>query len=1048
MTALWRVELLGDLRAQREEQVVSRFRTQKTAALLGYLAFFRQRSQPREVLIELLWPDRDRESGLRNLRVSLTSLRHQLEPPGIGAGAVVLADHHSVQLNPTTVTTDVAEFEAALQEAETADGADRIPWLEHAVDLYRGALLPGYYEAWIPPQLLLLEEQYFQAVDQLLKLLQQVGDLQRALQYAGRAVAADPLREETHMALMCLYAAAGRRPEALRQYQELERLLRAEQGTAPSDAARVLAATLQKGLPPTSAGLALRTSGVAQRTVPPGARFPESGDPSALPRARRPTPNVSLPLQLTRFFGREAEIEHLCEMLGVGGPRLVTLTGPGGSGKTRLAIEVAARLGEAFGGAVWFVPLADLTEPRRIVDSILDVLRLTHSPEVEPLEQVTTSLSRQPSLLLLDNFEHLVEGGAQVVRVLLERAPSLTCLLTSRQVLNLAGEQGFAVRPLPIPGSVDTPERLLDFASVRLFVDRAQLARSDFQVTRANARAVAELCNRLEGIPLAIELAAARANMMSPAQILGHLACRFDFLVSHRRDAEARHRTLRAAIDWSYRLLPPALQRLFARLSIFRGGWIVEAAEAVCIADSPSLRPQSADLSTLDMLTELCERSLILAEDTGAQTRFRMLETLREYAGEQFGDEERLALARRHADYFLRLAEQAEPELEGPHQAEWFERLEKEHDNLRAALEWSLEKGREGREEGREGREKGKGTGEWRQPEGRTLGKKKEEAQEEGSREEGEREEAQAESVFQSEIGNRKSEIAEAGLRLAGALARFWDVRGHFREGRERLASALSRTEGFEATSARARALNGAGILAYCQNDYDSARTLHAASLAISRKLGDPKNRARALNRLGLLSYYQGDVAAAHAFYEEGLAIQREIGDAEGVAVSLVNLGFMAGRQGDQARARSYFEESLAIQRRLGNKGGIANALHGLAFLTCEQSDAGTARALLEESLAIYRELGNKQGIAVSLEAFARLAVVEGQAERAGRLWGAGAALRKAIGVSLAPADQTEQEARLAALRRSLGEASFSLAYEAGRALTWEQAIQEALAES
>jgi predicted ATPase len=397
-----------------------------------------------------------------------------------------------------------------------------------------------------------------------------------------------------------------------------------------------------------------------------------------------------LPVQFTRFFGREDELTRLEEILLEEKPHLLTLTGPGGSGKTRLALEAARQLIEPFGGAVWFVPLQDLTDPGLLPGAIAASLRLPRLPQVEPLEQVVEVLSRQPSLLVLDNFEHLLGSGLMVndsmvygstinhqpsaislVRTLLERVPSLTLLITSRQVLNLTGEREFYVSPLPTPGGEDTPEWLLRCPSVQLFVDRAQKVRPDFQVTPANAPAVSELCYRLEGIPLALELAAARVQVLTPVQMLAQLEHRFDFLVSRKRDEARRHQTLRAAMDWSYQLLSPELQRFFARLSVFRGGWTLEAAAAVASDEwqvtsdeSPITSHQSPVISNaLDTLAQLQECSLVQAEEAGAEMRFRMLETLREYAGEQLASEEQAALRERHADYFLHWVEEAEPKL-------------------------------------------------------------------------------------------------------------------------------------------------------------------------------------------------------------------------------------------------------------------------------------------------------------------------------------------------------------------------------------------------
>lgn len=356
--------------------------------------------------------------------------------------------------------------------------------------------------------------------------------------------------------------------------------------------------------------------------------------------------------------------------------RILTLTGMGGSGKTRLAVEAARDLLDNFNGAIYFVSLADLRDARLIADTLLKALSLSRIANSEPLAQAAVKLSEQPSLLIFDNFEHLLAEGSLVVRELLERVPSLVCLITSRQPLGISGEQEFPVSPLPIPAVTDAPETLLGCGSVQLFLDRAQAVRPDYQITQANTEAMAQLCRHLEGIPLAIELAAAQAKVLTPSQMLGQLARRFDFLVSRRRDAIKRHRTLRSAIDWSHQQLAPELQRFFAGLSVFRGGWEIAAAETVC-----------EESGAADYLMKLQENSFIVVEEYAGTMRFRMLETVREYAEQRLSETERTELLRRHADFFLQLAETAEPELGKLEQAEWLKRLEAEHDNIRAALE-------------------------------------------------------------------------------------------------------------------------------------------------------------------------------------------------------------------------------------------------------------------------------------------------------------------------------------------------------------------------
>jgi predicted ATPase/DNA-binding SARP family transcriptional activator len=1065
---LWRIELLGDLRAVSEDRVITRFRNYKAGALLAYLAFHLDRRHPREVLFELFWPECVPNAGRHNLSVALSSLRHQLEPPGVPQGAVIIADRASVRLNPAAVTTDVAEFEAALQSAQQTDSQpEQTHHLLTAVELYRGALLPDYYENWILLEGQRLSELFFQSLRQLMELLEETGDFNRALQYTQRGVSVDPLREESHTELMRLYAAAGQPTSALRQYAELERILREEFNDTPTPATRELAHAINHQLP-----VGKRQLAISRRKKTESRRQP--AEDHQLPSVNRQPSTVNLPLQLTRFFGREAEMAWLQETLLSSDTRLVTLTGAGGSGKTRLACEVAGRLVEPLRGAVYFAALADISDPRLIVDRVLAALRLPRSPDVEPMEQVVETLSRQPSLLVLDNMEHLLENGKwkmengeqqgqtsssilhspfSILCTLLERVPTLTLLVTSRQRLNLSGEREFLVPPLPVPsGETDSPEWLMQCESVQLFVDRAQAVKPDFQVTENNAATVAELCYKLEGIPLALELAASRSLVMTPARILAQLENRFDFLVSRQRDVAERHRTLRAAMEWSYRLLTPELQTFFAQLSVFRGGWTLEAAEEVCMdvweygrmdvwtKQRPHVHTPTLPYDVLDLLAQLRECSLILTEESGGEMRFRMLETLREFGWEQLNTAERAALQRRHAEYYAALAEQARPGRIVPEQLTWWlDRLGTEHDNLRAALEWSLSQSAE-------------------------CGVRS----------------AESESS-QSEIRNPKSEI---GLRIAGSVWWFWYRRGYLSEGRGWL-EALLKVGGEVAAAVRAEALRTAGYVAVRQGDHEAARRFAEENLAARREMGDKRGIALALELLGGVADVQGDYEAAQARYEESLALWRELGDKGNIAPSLHALGHVAHRWGDYEAARTLLEESLALWRELGDKWSIARvldhlgvvavkqgngelarrfgeealsisrdsgnkeatgqALNDLGHIAYYQEDWADARAFYEESLKMWRDIGRKPNIVKSLWGLALVARGQEQWERAARLFGAEEALREVFGQPFPPVERPEFDCLVAPMRAALGEEAFAAAWAKGRAMTLEQAVAYAL---
>jgi predicted ATPase/DNA-binding SARP family transcriptional activator len=975
MNEVWQIQLLGGLSAGQGAQRISRFRTRKAAALLAYLSFHLSRTHPREDLVGLLWPDADLEAGRNNLKQALSSLRRQLEPPGTPAGAVLVTDRLTAQMNPLAIATDAAAFEASLRAtARAGGGVDRIAPLAQAVEYYSGPLLPGMEEEWVWLERSRLAEAYHGALHQLTNLCWQAGDLERALEYGWRAVGVDPLDEEARYALMRLYDAAGQPQVALYQYGELKRLLQEELGEVPSEAVRALAQRLQKDTGTTEA-----IGHPARRGLPASSEHMSLARQAILPAsgwAASVTP--SLPVSFTRFFNRTEEIARLRAMLGDqtvlgdrtvldSGPevRLVTLTGIGGAGKTRLAMEAAHGLAEQFDGAVWFVPLADLRDASLIGEAVADALRLPRSSARAPLDQVLERLADQPALLVLDNFEHLVEEGSQTIQRLLEGAPALKCVVTSRQILGLSAEYEMVISPLPTPLRPATPEQLIHNASVQLFVDRAQRTRPDFQVSTRNAAAVAALCEQLEGIPLALELAAARSAILTPRQMLDQLGKRLTFLTSSQRDLPERHRSLGTAIEWSYRLLPPPTRQLFARLSVFCGGWNLEGAEGVC-----------GGTTTLECLRTLRAGSLLTTETVGAgeaeHVRYRMFETLRAFGREQLSPEEALSLARRHAGYFLHLAAEAGTRFHGPEQAIGLDRLEAEHDNLRAALAWLLD------------------------------------------------------------------HEAETALTLAGRTWPFWELRGFIAEGRRWLSQALAasaaqvearaqvlhgagvladaqddRPEALDRTEesvALFRKLGARRGLAYPlaflgylyrANDTERAHALLEESLAVCRAEEDKPGLVYALCCLGRLAQETGRYAEARAASEESLVVARLLGHRQGIAESLNLLGTIALRQDDYAAAQPLLEECLALYRESGNRKGITYTLRCLGEVLLAWGQYDQARLLLQESLTLLREIGNARNLIGLLQRLRVVAECQGDAaaaqafgteERAlGQLYGSGA---------------------------------------------------------
>ena len=660
----WRIELLGGLRVQSGPRLLPPLRARKAAALLALLAF-RPGPHEREVLAELLWPDAEPRAARNRLRVVLSSLRRDL------GAAILIAEQSTLALDVAVCRVDVAEFWGALARAKTSGGDERIAAWQAALDLYGGPLLPGFFEDWIPAAEANLEEQFVQTTRAFTAQLRERGQLQLALEYGGRGLARAPLREELCLDVMQLHADLGHPSNALRHYRELEARLWQQWQIAPGAALRELHARLTNW---DDGGENIARA----RDVFAAIRPASPGNEVARRAAFRLPAAPALPPQWTRFFGRETEIAAVRRLLQ-SPVRLVTLTGAGGGGKTRLALEIARDLVVQEQPSLWFVPLKHLADAGLIPSAIGGAMRLPPIPQMAPLAQLIQVLSgcAQPTLML-DNFEQLLPAGAALVQQLMARVPQLRLLITSRQELQIVGEHPFQVPPLPIPATGLAPAELLRVESVQLFHDRARSARPNFRVTKANAPALTQLCARLEGSPLAIELCAARAGAFAPSKMLERLERRLDFLTQPAQDSTYPHATLRAALEWSYSLLWPELQQFLAALCVFRGGCTAPAAAAI------AGEPHAAH-----WLHQLRLVSLARSSEVGGETRFDWPETVREFAREKLDAATETDLQRRHAEFFAALAQRAEPHLSGPQQRHWLDCLEVEADNARAALDWA-----------------------------------------------------------------------------------------------------------------------------------------------------------------------------------------------------------------------------------------------------------------------------------------------------------------------------------------------------------------------
>lgn len=705
-------------------------------------------------------------------------------------------------------------------------------------------------------------------------------------------------------------------------------------------------------------------------------------------------PPTNLSLARTKLIGREKEIAEVAKLLERDDVRLLTMTGVGGTGKTTLAQAVAGAMLTSFADGIFLIELAAITDAELVAPSIARSLGVKEMGGKPILEILGDYLREREMLLVVDNFEH-VALAAPLLTELLRASPRLKILVTSRTLLHLSMEREYAVPPLAVPSDKHSIDELIEYAAVALFIERARAAKPNFTLTDENANSVMEICARLDGLPLAIELAAARVKILSPPQILAKLENRLQLLTGGARDLPARQQTMRGAVEWSYDLLTEDEKRLFRRLAVFAGGFTLEAAEAVYAdcglqnadcemeEDKSAVRHPHSAIDVLDLITSLVDKNLLVSKERAdGDVRFRMLEVVGEYALDALeGSNEAEAMRRSHAAYFLALGEEAEPHLQASQSAEWFNRLEEEHDNLRAALWWSLERD------------------------------------------------------------------AEAAARLAAAIRILWIYHSHLTEGRVWLKAALERSSLDAPSAVRFKLLYALGQLAQNQGDYKAARKAFEEALAAGRAAGDKRHIAVSSRALGGVAKGQGDFTAARKFIEEALAISRELNDNFVMGTVLNSLGDLALIEGETAAARPLFEESLAIVRQLGNKHGVSVNLICLGAVAYGEGDDKAARSHYTEALAAAQELGQKILISYSLDGFAALAVKRGDAEPAARLAGAAEHLRKSIGFEIDTSDRRFRDAYLAELRAALDEADFADAYEQGHKLKLEEAIVLALAE-
>jgi len=809
-----------------------------------------------------------------------------------------------------------------------------------------------------------------------------------------------------------------------------------------------------------------------------------------------PSRTSTLPAPPNELIGREGELDALKQLLLREAVRVITLTGPGGTGKSRLALALAAGLAADFADGVYFVGLGSLGDPGLLASSIAMALGLRENPDRPVVESLMDSLQGKHVLLVLDNFEQIV-AAAPVLAALLTACARLKVLVTSRAVLHLSGEQEHPVPPLrlPGPGPLPGPGALQRYPAIALFVQRARAVRPGFQLTGDNAAAVTRICAQLDGLPLAIELAAARIKLLSPQAMLERLSSRLDFLKGGARDAPARHQTLRQAIAWSYELLTEDEKAFFRRLSVFTGGCSLEAAERVCSVGD-------LDADALDAVAALVDRSLLRQDaGPGEEPRFVMLETIREYGLECLrasGDWD--ATRRTHATFFLELVEQAEAELTGPRQPLWLDRLEADHNNLRAALSWM--------EEQREielGLRLGAALWRFWVTRGHML---------EGRQ--------RLQRLLALPGGAARTSARARVLHGLGTV--IYEI-SDYAQARPLLEESLSIWREVGDRRGMAAALSSLGWLAVEVGDFGAARSLSQEALLLNRELGEKRGVAVALFNLGQVALQQSDYPAALSLLQESLALRREIGDRRGCAYVQVSLGWMEQQRGNHGqaaailgealavfrelidkqliswalahqgvvaydlaeydRAHVHLEESLALGREVGNKVIMAFALSYLADVLRSQGKVALALPLLDEGISLWREIGSghglppalrsrgdtalkqrefdrasalyresltmwskmggRRGIAECLEGTAGLALAQGELERSVRLYAAASAIRQAIGAPRPPRSRAEYEQDLVRLRLDLGEERFATAWAEGQAMSVDQACGQVL---
>ena len=971
------VRLLGKFELSQDGKPIA-ITSRPAQSLFAYLILSAGTSHRREKLAGLLWPDSLEETARDNLRHSLWRLRKALHSASVA---------NFLQANSLTIAfnasgdywLDAAALEELGQNTTTDD-------LMTVLATYHGEFLPGFYDEWVVLEREHLYSLFEHHMARLMSLLQEEKRWLDILDWGERWIKFGQKPEPAYRALMLAHAAKGDMSKVAATYERLIKSL-GELGFEPSEQTYRLYEGLKAGKENLEAG----------STVP-------------LKEKHEGSLKTNLPVPLTSFIGREREIEELKRLLST--TRLLTLMGAGGIGKTRLALHVARDLTRAYQDGVWWVELAPVKNGRFVPEAVAQVLGVKESTARSLTDSLAHFLRDKEALLVLDNCEHVIEASTRLAAELLSQCDHLQVLTTSREALGVTGETTFRVPVLTFPllGHLPQLQNLNDFESIQLLVERATAIHPELGLTQENSFALTQICHRLDGIPLAIELAAASSKIFSLPEIAARLDDRFNLLTHGSRTALPRHQTLRALVEWSYDLLSESERILWRRLSVFIGGWTLEGAEAIC-SDDILQKPKVPEL-----LSHLVDKSLVIVNQQNASTRFQMLETIRQYGQELAqASGEMSAIRRNHLAYFLAIAETAGRKLLTSEQKKWFARLDADYDNLRAAFEWAIET------DITSALRLSVALGQYWEVRGNIS---------EGR--------AALEHALQPAVSMPKDIRAE-GLRW---LAKFAARQGDYSQTKAPLEESLEISRELGDKEGILRSLHDSGMVFSLQGDYTAAKNSYETALVLAKEIDDKRETAALTTSLGNVANYMGDYETARRYQEESVSIFRDIGDKFGLFIALNNLGIALEGQGDVSGARHCYEASIRTAYELGEKNLVAYALNGLAHVLYLQDELTEANRRYRESLRIAQEIGEKRCIAYCIEGFAKIAFRVGNPSQAAQLLGAAASLRQAIGAPLNPAEQVELDQDVNVTRNQLGEKMFDSAYAAGGAMTLEQTIE------